>query len=185
MRQRCMAALVAAALLVTCVLSGCASDRMVSTPTDGMVQVYTSVYPVYDFTRKIGGDRIQLTCMVPAGTEPHAWEPSPRSLAELQEADLFIYNGADMEPWMDKVAGALTDKGPEMVAATAGIELLPAAHEHEEKEGHGHHHTGYDPHVWLIRSWPRHGCEHHPGSWKWHPDNGSITNPIARCWSGS
>lgn len=153
MRQRCMAALVAAALLAMCLLSGCgqSADKMVSTPTDGMVKVYASVYPVYDFTKKIGGDRIQLTCMVPAGAEPHAWEPSPRSLAGLQEADLFIYNGAGMEPWVDKVAGALADRGPEMVVATTGIELStlePATHEHVEK-GHGHHHTGYDPHVWL------------------------------------
>jgi len=67
------------------------------------INVYASFYTMYDFANKIGGDRINLVNIMPAGTEPHHWEPSPKDILEIEKADVFIYNGAGMEPWVEKV----------------------------------------------------------------------------------
>ena len=66
---------------------------------DGRLKVMASFYPMYDFARKVGGDRIQVKDMVPAGTEPHDWEPAATDIRNLEDADVFVYNGADLEHW--------------------------------------------------------------------------------------
>ena len=69
-----------------------------------------SFYPIYDFAVKIGGDRAQVTNMVPSGTEPHDWEPAATDLKNLEEADLFLYSGAGMEHWVEDVLKSLDNK---------------------------------------------------------------------------
>ena len=68
---------------------------------DGRLKVMASFYPMYDFARKVGGDRIQVKDMVPAGTEPHDWEPAATDIRNLEDADVFVYNGADLEHWAE------------------------------------------------------------------------------------
>jgi zinc transport system substrate-binding protein len=81
--------------------------------------------------------------LVPAGVEPHDWEPSPRDVVRIRGARVFVYNGAGFEPWAERLpaqdAGA---SGPRVVRATAGLELLPAG-----TKGRGG--AASDPHVWL------------------------------------
>ena len=52
---------------------------------------------MYDFAKKIGGEYVEVANLVPAGTEPHDWEPSTTDIAILEHADVFVYNGAGME----------------------------------------------------------------------------------------
>jgi zinc transport system substrate-binding protein len=111
----------------------------------GKPLVYASIYPMYDFAKKIGGDRIDLRMAVPAGAEPHGWEPTARMLVEIERADVFIYNGVGMEPWVDRMLASLSGSKPVVVEASEGIVLL----EMEGWDGHGHSPAGYDPHVWL------------------------------------
>ena len=70
---------------------------------DGRLTVMASFYPLYDFVRKEGGDRIQVKDMVPAVTEPHDWEPAATDIRNLEDADVFVYNGADLEHWAEDV----------------------------------------------------------------------------------
>ena len=95
---------------------------------DGRLKVMASFYPMYDFARKVGGDKIQVKDMVPAGTEPHDWEPAATDIRNLEDADVFVYNGADLEHWSE---------------ASDGVELLDGG------EDHAHGDNGKDPHVWL------------------------------------
>lgn len=55
---------------------------------DGRLKVMASFYPMYDFARKVGGDRIQVKDMVPAGTEPHDWEPAATDIRNLEDAEI-------------------------------------------------------------------------------------------------
>ena len=75
--------------------------------TSGKLQIYTSVYPIYDFTKKIGGEKITVYNMTKAGAEPHDFEITSKDMANLSKADLFIYNGGGMEHWVDSVKDAL------------------------------------------------------------------------------
>jgi zinc transport system substrate-binding protein len=114
------------------------------------LEVYTSFYPMYDFAIKIGGDKVKVINLVPAGTEPHDWEPSTTDIANLEKADMIIYNGSGMETWTDKVIGSLTNKKLFKVEASQGIKLIQGHEEEEEhKEQKEHEESGYDPHVWI------------------------------------
>lgn len=146
-----LSALVCACTLSLSLLTGCGTQQADTAAGDGRLRVLTSFYPMYDFACKIGGDCIDVTNMVPSGTEPHDWEPSTNDLKNLEKADVFIYNGADMEPWADDLLVSRSDT-LRVVEASENVELRTTDGEHEhahEHEGADHHHGDFDPHVWL------------------------------------
>lgn len=115
-----------------------------SQPSGKKLKVYTSFYAMYDFAKKIGGDKVDVVNLVPAGTEPHDWEPATTDIVNLEKADMLIYNGASMESWVGKVLDSLQNKKLVAVEASKGLDLM-AGHEEEGEET-----TKYDPHVWLA-----------------------------------
>lgn len=146
-----LSALVCVCTLSLSLLTGCGTQPADTAAGDGRLRVLTSFYPMYDFACKIGGDCIDVTNMVPSGTEPHDWEPSTNDLKNLEKADVFIYNGADMEPWADDLLVSRSDT-LHVVEASENVELRTTDGEHEhahEHEGADHHHGDFDPHVWL------------------------------------
>ncbi|HAP32780.1 MAG TPA: ABC transporter substrate-binding protein [Firmicutes bacterium] len=125
-------------------------------PAAPAIKVYTTFYPLYDFAGKIGGERAEVAKLVPPGVSPHDWEPDPGTLSGLKAADLLLYNGLGLEPWLDKVVGALETTKLIPVNTTEGIEPLrgvpcgpactPDEEEKKKKEAAG---ELPDPHVWL------------------------------------
>lgn len=110
---------------------------------DGRLKVMASFYPMYDFAQKVGGDKVEVKDMVPAGTEPHDWEPAATDIRNLEDADVFVYNGADLEHWAEDVLATLENQDLIVTEASDGVELL-------DGEGdHAHGDNGKDPHVWL------------------------------------
>lgn len=97
------------------------------------ISVTCSLFPVYDFTRSIAGTLADVELLLPPGTEPHEYEPSPRDIKALNDSDVFIFTGALMEPWAVKVSQSLKDT--RSIDASDGIEL-----------------TDNDPHIWLDLS---------------------------------
>lgn len=140
------------AVSLALVLSACSTKNTIRSGGE-KVSVYTSFYIMYDFTQKIAGDRAEIINMVPAGTEPHDWEPTPKDIAGLYSADLFIYNGCGMESWAEKVVETLNSPSLVVVEASRNIkEREPAEHDHDhsdDSESHSHGEEGHDPHVWL------------------------------------
>ncbi len=126
-----------------------------------LLSVYASFYPMYDFAAKIGGDKVTVVNMVPSGMEPHDWEPTAADIIGLENADVFIYNGAGMEHWVADVLPTLQNQDLVVVEAAEGLELREGHHheeeeaddhegeadEHEDEEDHDH--GEFDPHVWL------------------------------------
>jgi|LSQX01.3.fsa_nt_gb zinc transport system substrate-binding protein len=152
------------AILVVIILisaTGCTdkvdADKQIG--EDSRISVCTSFYTMYDFAEKIGGDKIKLVSLVPTGTEPHHWEPSPKDIVIIEKADVFIYNGAGIETWVEKIVNTVSNKKLVVVEAAKDIKLLENenkhgnSHEHdnshEHEESHGHEGLEYDPHVWL------------------------------------
>ena len=134
-----------AAMLGGCGASAASSSAAESTDSTDRapLKVMASFYPMYDFAQKIGGDKVTVTNMVPAGTEPHDWEPSTTDITNLEDADVFIYSGAGMEHWVDSVLGSLTNQDLDVVQASDGVTLREG---YEDEDGD----VGADPHVWLA-----------------------------------
>lgn len=124
-------------------LAGC-SNATGKGPGTSALSICASFYPMYDFASKIAGDRATVTCLVPAGTEPHDWEPSTTDIRTITTCDMLVYNGAGMEHWVSDVADGLSGEKPVLVCASDGLDLreLPES-EAEESD------SGTDPHVWL------------------------------------
>jgi zinc transport system substrate-binding protein len=144
---------VSAAVLVYLALAGGGVDRP-STETDKLL-VVTTFYPLAEFSDNVGGERVEVRNLTPPGIEPHDFEPSPRDMAAIQKADVLVYNGAGLEPWLGKILPDLRRRGAVIVDTSAGIRVLEGVeddeddHGHEEDEGDDHGHGPEDPHFWL------------------------------------
>ncbi len=139
-------------LITFFVLSGCSENPSAgSKNTEGKLQVYTSIYPLYDFAKKIGGQYVSVTNLIPPGTDPHSFELLPRDMSKLSEADLLVFNGGGFEPWVERVNQILDSDQVKVVDSTAQISLIEghAHHEHGHGDEHEHPANGNDPHVWL------------------------------------
>ncbi len=135
-------ALIVIFLLFTVLLTACGEKNSTEPQNDSSkLVVYTTIYPLADFTANVGGEHVQVINLISPGAEPHSWEPSPRDIADLQNADLFIYCGAGLEPWVEQVISSLGEKGPIAIDSSRGIDLA-----HHESDNHHH---GTDPHIWL------------------------------------
>ena len=104
--------------------------------------VYTTFYPLYQFTQGVAGDAADVRILIPANGDPHASELGPKTIAALTKADMVIYNGADFEPYIDEIMSASDFAHIVFVDSSEGIELMEGeAHDHH---GHGSH--GDDKH---------------------------------------
>lgn len=128
---------------------GCSKVNKANDNSDGKIKIYTSIYPLYDFTKKVGGDKVDVTNLVPAGTEPHDWEISTSDIVNLEKADMLIYNGAGIENWTDKVMNTLENKDIVYVKTSEGLDIHKNGEESHNNEDNGHDHETYDPHTWL------------------------------------
>ena len=114
-------------------VAGCAgrgtADRVGDENAD--LKIYTTFYPLYYFTQRIAGDKASVESLVPAGVEPHEYEPSMKQMGGIYDGDVFIFLGESMEPWAKKLQGNLEEKGISVLEAGEGII------------------AENDPHVWL------------------------------------
>lgn len=121
------------------------------------LQVVTTLFPLYDFAKRIGGDKAEVTMLLPPGVEPHSFEPRPEDVVRVNRADLFVYTGPAMEPWAQGILSGVDRGKVQVVEASAGIALQKAPGGHEKEHGHGdEHRDAVDPHVWLDFDNARH-----------------------------
>ena len=110
--------------------------------------VYTSFYPIYNLTKQIAGDKMEVKSFTNLKAESHGWEPSAKDIAELSNSKLMFINGAGMEEWEDSIEDS-TDI--ELVDTSEGLDLIKANHEehdhdHEDEE-HDHDHEHEEEHA--------------------------------------
>jgi zinc transport system substrate-binding protein len=101
-----------------------------------IIKVVASFYPIYEFVKAVGGDRVQASVLIPIGSEPHSFDPTVQQISNAQTADILAYNGAGMESvWIKKI-------NPKFAVDTSqGLNLLSSSTKETS--------TGVDPHIWL------------------------------------
>jgi len=126
-------------LIFFTLLVGCNSDNQTS---EGKLTVYTTIFPLEDFTKKIGGDHVSVNSVYPPGADAHTFEPSTKTMSEMASADAFIYTGVGVEGFADKAKDVLENEDVKVVAATQDIELMKEdEHSHEEEANEEDEHT--------------------------------------------
>lgn len=134
--------------------AGCSRSGPPAGGTDGRLQVVTTLFPLYDMARAIGGSRADVRLLLPPGVEPHHFEPRPDDIIAINKASLFIYTNRYMEPWAEKLVKGIATERLRVVDASASLTLHRPGGEqagrHTADDGHPEHAgEGIDPHVWL------------------------------------
>jgi len=134
--------------------------RHKSNNTSDKITIVTTLFPQYDFAKTIGGNKAQVTLLLPPGIEAHAYEPKPSDITKINNAKVFVYTGEFMEPWAHDIVKSTSNK-VKVVDASFGIKMmkkegieheeehdeLTGTNDHESEEDH--HHGNIDPHIWL------------------------------------
>ena len=93
--------------------SNSASGDAISSPrTTGKLDVVTSVSPITSITKNVGGDRIDLTGLVPEGVNSHTFELVPSDVIKINNADLVIINGLGLESNLEEAVFGAQGKNP-------------------------------------------------------------------------
>ena len=142
MRNRALAAVAVVVAIGAATLTGCTTPRSSSTE----LAVVASTTQVGDFVREIGGDEIALTTLLNPGASAHAFEPTQADMIALADADLFVINGLDLEPFVDEAIATSGFQGT-VIDASSGIHLDEHAQPEEGTDGHDH--AGANPHIWT------------------------------------
>lgn len=106
----------------------------------------TSVFPLMEFAQAVAAERGDVSLLLPPGAEVHTWQPRPSDILKLQTADIFVYIGADLEPWAQSILKGLKNPSLQILEVSREITLLI---EDEASHGNEHKKTSVDPHVWL------------------------------------
>jgi len=119
----------------------------------GEVTIVATTSILGDVVANVVGDLATVEVLMPAGTDPHDFEPSAQQAAELRNADLIVVNGLMLEEGLlEPIETAEADGVPVLEVAPA-VDPLPAeGKDHSDEAGHseeeGHSHGDEDPHVW-------------------------------------
>ncbi len=116
---------------------------------DGKPNVITTLFPVYDFTKNIAGDKASVTLLLPPGVEPHSFEPKPADILRVGTAQVFVYTGRYMEPWIDEILKGVDNVTIRIVDASKGVTLIEGSSSRTKDDDHDHGHGKVDPHIWL------------------------------------
>ncbi|MBA3463570.1 MAG: zinc ABC transporter substrate-binding protein [Deltaproteobacteria bacterium] len=132
------------------------------TPTTAKLKVAVSIFPLYDVTRRIAGDRAEVHLILPPGKSEHGYDPTPQEIAKLDGAKLGVAVGLDMDGWAENVMKSAGD--PKVLRIGEKVKTVPIDTKPIEQEESGAHHEGHDhahehehegevgapdPHVWL------------------------------------
>ncbi len=153
--------LCAAAALLLCIagISACRAEV-----AEQPLRIVTMVFPGYDFARHVAGDGAEVSMLISPGADSHSYEPSPRDILTIQNADLFIFTGGESDTWLEKLLASMGEEAPESLRMMDVVQVLAEehtasmqtnhAHEHAHAEetctDHTHHHAEeMDEHVWT------------------------------------
>lgn len=132
----------ALAMAATATAVACGGDDDAgSGRNDGAVKVVASFYPLAEAAQQVGGDRVEVTNLTPAGVEPHDLEIDPDQVDAILDADVVLYLGEDFQPAVADIAG--DQDGAIDLLADLDLDEASAG------DGDGHDEGAVDPHFWL------------------------------------
>ena len=121
--------------------------------------IVATLFPQYDFSRQIVGDKVNVVMLMPLGIDTHSYEPSPNDVVRIDSSSMFVYTGEELEPWAKRILSGLDNKSLKIVDVSQNIALGKEDnddhdhdhdHDHDQDQDiHGHIEPLYDPHIWT------------------------------------
>lgn len=139
-------------VLALVLLAGCGGNKEKNGDPAGTpkIKIVATVYPVYEFVKQVGGDKVDVVMLIPPGAEPHDWEPTAKDITRIKDAKVFAYHGSGFEP-VEKLLTKDVLGTTLPVQVSKGVTKLPVNSEEEKTGAHTeskHEHEG-DSHMWL------------------------------------
>ena len=118
------------------------------------VRIVTSVFPLKEFVRAVCRERGDVSLLVPPGAEIHTWQPRPSDIVGLSSADIFIFIGSNMEPWLQDILDGVQNPELKTLETSQGVSLIMkdssgGRHESGHRHERSHESETMDPHIWL------------------------------------
>jgi len=120
------------------------SSEPTNTPEQTKLKVSVTFDALKEFVAAVGKDKVEISTIIPAGMEPHDFEPKAQDLVGLSSAQVFVYSGLGMEAWVEEAVSVADNANLISVEASQGADAI-ANTGPEAIEEHGQ----YDPHIWL------------------------------------
>jgi zinc transport system substrate-binding protein len=136
--------------MLAAIISGCKENKKtVIRNVDGKINVTATVFPPYDFVRHIAEDRVNLNMLLPPGAESHSFEPSPRDIITIQNSDIFIYGGGEMDQWVDRILQSMNTDQMKILAMMDAVDIVEEEVVEGMEEDDDEEEIAYDEHVWT------------------------------------
>ncbi|MCL2225318.1 MAG: metal ABC transporter substrate-binding protein [Defluviitaleaceae bacterium] len=122
-------------------------------PVTDPLRVIATIFPQYDFVRRIGGGRVDLSLLISPGAESHGFEPTPRDMIEIGQADLLIHVGGHKDDWVAPILAAVGQEDMPTIALLDMVEAIVVEHTEDcddDECDFPHHVEHYDEHVWTC-----------------------------------
>ena len=116
---------------------------------DEKLRVSVSTFALYDIVKHIASDKVSVEMVIPFGVEVHSFEPTPKTIIGIQKSALFLYSGANLEPWIKKLPKSKNMRDMSQFVELREVEDKDDDEDHHDHDVHEHHHGLYDPHYWL------------------------------------
>jgi zinc transport system substrate-binding protein len=113
------------------------------------IKVVATIAPLADFAKQVGGNKVEVTLLLPPGASPHTYEPTPKVVREISQARLFLKIGSGLEFWADRMLQAAS-ANIGIVDSSAGVDLIKGiSHSHDHAHQRRDEQANTDPHIWL------------------------------------
>ncbi|TVP95811.1 MAG: hypothetical protein EA374_03225 [Acholeplasmatales bacterium] len=116
-------------------LSACSVEQEREKPV-----VLATLFPQYDIARALAGDLIDLELLLPPGADAHTFEPTPRKLVEILDADLLLYTGDTMEPWVANLISPTQNRRLRVLDLSRNVHLIGFQASTTMPDDHNHDH---------------------------------------------
>jgi zinc transport system substrate-binding protein len=118
--------------------------------TASKLNVVASFYPILEFVKKIGGDRVDVSSLIPLGIEPHDFEPTIQQIQNAERANMLVYNGAGFEgPWIRRINAKFAVDSSQGLNLTKSSDEQPGSNNEHANERDDKAKATFDPHIWL------------------------------------
>ena len=111
-------------------------DTPVTAPQEEKISIITSFYPYHEFTKNVAGDFADVKQFMPSGVEAHDWEPRAQEIQSLKDADVFVYNGLGMEPYLENIIESGEFDNILCVKGSDGVKLMKFEDDHDDHDEH-------------------------------------------------
>jgi zinc transport system substrate-binding protein len=151
-------------VFILCAIAGCGGNSTTTTPQKtASLKIAATIFPLADWLKEIGGEHVEVYCLVSGAANPHHFEPTLRDTARISKMTALFSIGLELDPWAEKLVRSAGDSielletgtwiTPRKFGSKLTIGTEAECHEckdHEPKHEHAHTHEsgGVDPHYW-------------------------------------